>query len=146
MAPCVGETLRCCGYSTSGTPPSTSSLKFGCNQVPSIRNLSSYYRLKWLWKVCRMTDDRLPLRTLSGRIGRRGPGSPTQNLDRVCAGGFSPLIRIACGVWNIHELVVTVQRQRILDNSYSQAQTNKQTDVEREQFGLQYIRYGVSRV
>jgi hypothetical protein len=31
------------------------------------------YGLRWLGKICRMTDDRLPLRTLIGRIGGRAP-------------------------------------------------------------------------
>ncbi len=40
-------------------------------QMPSIRNLVTYHRLRWLGKVCRMSDDRLPLRTLFGRIAAR---------------------------------------------------------------------------
>jgi hypothetical protein len=37
-------------------------------------------------------------------------GSPTQNLDRVYAVRFGPLIGIAWGVWDIYELVVGVHR------------------------------------
>jgi hypothetical protein len=85
------------------------SLNFGGNVKCLSSEIISYHRLRWLGKVCRMTGDRLPLSTLFGRIGGRVPrGLPTQNLDRVCAGGFSPVVRIAWGVWNIHELVVTV--------------------------------------
>jgi hypothetical protein len=43
-------------------------------QMPSIQNLISYHRLRWLGKVCRMNDDRLPLRTIFGRSGGRTPG------------------------------------------------------------------------
>jgi hypothetical protein len=41
--------------------------------MPSTGNLIGYQRLRWLGKVRRMTGDRLPLRTLFGRIGGRAP-------------------------------------------------------------------------
>jgi len=42
-------------------------------QMPSIENLITYHRLRWLGKVCRMSHDRLPVRTLFGRISGHGP-------------------------------------------------------------------------
>ncbi len=42
-------------------------------QVPSIGNLITYHRLRWLGKVCRMNPDRLPVKTLFRRINGRGP-------------------------------------------------------------------------
>jgi hypothetical protein len=64
---------RICGDRSWG-PDSTpyAEIRRQC-QMPSIGNLVSYHRLRWLGKVCRMTDDRLPLRTLFGRIGGRAP-------------------------------------------------------------------------
>ncbi len=42
-------------------------------QMPSIENVITYHGLQWLGKVCRMSHDRLPVRTLFGRISGHGP-------------------------------------------------------------------------
>jgi hypothetical protein len=118
---------RICGDRSWG-PNSTpyAEIRKQC-QMPSIQNLINYHRLQWLGKVCRMSDDRLLLKILFGRIcGRTPRGRPPTNLDRGCVGGFRPVVRVAWGVWNIHQLVGTVQRLESLDNSYSHASTNKQ--------------------
>jgi hypothetical protein len=39
------------------------------SQVPSFQNLIPYPRVRQVEKICGMNDDRLPLRTLFGRIG-----------------------------------------------------------------------------
>jgi hypothetical protein len=58
-----------------------------------------------------MTDDRLPLRTLFGRIGGRAPrGRPPKTWIEYVREDLVHLSGSAWGVWNIHELVVTVQR------------------------------------
>ena len=73
-------------------------------------------------------------------------GSPTQNLDRVCAGGFSQIVRIAWGVWNIHELVVKSAKIQNPGQKLFTSLNKQTTDVEREQSGLQCIECGVSSV
>jgi hypothetical protein len=64
---------RICGDRSWG-PDSTpcAEIRRHC-EMPSIGTLISCHRLRWLGKVCRMTDDRLPLRTLSARVGGRAP-------------------------------------------------------------------------
>ena len=42
-------------------------------QTPTIQNLITYHRLRWLGKVCRMQEDRLPIRILFGRSGGQLP-------------------------------------------------------------------------
>ncbi len=66
--------FRCICGDRSWGPESTpnAEIRREC-QMTSIGNLFSYHRLRWLGKVCRMTEDRLPLRTLFGRIGGRAP-------------------------------------------------------------------------
>ena len=42
-------------------------------QTPAIQNLITYHRLRWLGKVCRMQEDRLPIRMLFGRSAGQLP-------------------------------------------------------------------------
>ncbi len=64
---------RICGNRSWG-PDSTryAEIRRQC-QMPSIWSLISYHRLRWLGKACKMTDDRLPLKTLFRRIGGCAP-------------------------------------------------------------------------
>ena len=64
---------RICGDRSWGPDCTPYAELRGRCQVPSIKNLIAYHRLRWLGKVCRMNDDRLPVKTLFGRIGGRGP-------------------------------------------------------------------------
>jgi hypothetical protein len=71
--------------------------------------------------------------------------SSTQNLDKVCAGGFTPHVRIAWDVWNIHQLVGAKigKPQQLLTSLNKQLLTNlnkQTTHVERDQFRLQCIK------
>jgi hypothetical protein len=54
-------------------------------QTPTIQNLITYHRLRWLGKVSRMQEDRLPIRMLFGRFAGQLPrGRPTKTwLDYV---------------------------------------------------------------
>jgi hypothetical protein len=48
-------------------------------QTPTIQNLITYHRLRWLGKVSRMQEDRLPIRVLFGRLAGQLPrGRPTK--------------------------------------------------------------------
>jgi hypothetical protein len=48
-------------------------------QTPTIQNLITYHRLRWLGKVSRMQEDRLPIRMLFGRFAGQLPrGRPTK--------------------------------------------------------------------
>ena len=42
-------------------------------QTPTVQNLITYHRLRWLGKVCRMQEDRLPIRMLFGRSAGQLP-------------------------------------------------------------------------
>jgi hypothetical protein len=88
--------------------------------MPSIGNLIIYHRLRWLGKVCRMADDRLPLRLVWKDWWTRPSGSPTQNLDRVVRDDLVQLSEWH-GVFGPTVPVVRVQIYKILDKSYSQA-------------------------
>ncbi len=89
--------------------------------MPSIGNLVSYHRLRWLGKVCRRTDDRLPLRTLFRRLVGRAPrGRPPTTWIEYVREAFvqlSELHGVSGTYMNLHvcfrnpmQLVVRVQR------------------------------------
>jgi hypothetical protein len=49
-------------------------------QVPSLQQLITYHRLRWLGKVCRMIQDRLPIKPLFGKFGGQLPGGRPEKL------------------------------------------------------------------
>jgi hypothetical protein len=64
-------------------------------QVSSIENVITYHRLRWLGKVCRMNHDRLPVRTLFGRVSGPGPrGRPHKTWIEFTRDDFTRLTEI----------------------------------------------------
>jgi hypothetical protein len=51
-------------------------------QVPSIQQLITYHRLRWLEKVCRMYHDTVPIKTLFGKLGDKSLKVAPKNLAR----------------------------------------------------------------
>ncbi len=104
-------------------------------EMPPIGTLISYHRLRWLGKVCRMTDDRLPLRTLFGRVGGRAPrGRPPKTWIEYVREDLVHLSELH-GVFGTYMNWWSQCKDR---KSWTKAihKLKQPTDVEREQFGL----------
>jgi hypothetical protein len=109
--------------------------------------LKTYHRLRWLGKVCRMNHDRLPVRTLFGRISGHGPrGRPHTTWIEFTRDDLTRLSELQGVDGTYIELVGTVQIQESLDNRYSRGLNKHTKHAERGQFRLEYMKCEVSSV
>ncbi len=101
----------------------------------AIKTLITYHRLRWLGKVCRMTDDRLPLRTFFGRIGGRAPrGRPPKTWIEYVREDLVQLSELH-GVFGTY-MDWWLQCKDRKSWTIAIHKLKQTTDVEREQFGL----------